>query len=117
MDLKLVYTANLFILKLIDKLSEKNHVFPLSFWWQAGHFISLIFTYIHTHTCWAVCSAFRHLRMESLKGSSYSLKKGSKREVKGKRMYCPGCPNGLISLLPAQHHFPSTTLFLTMNYL
>ena len=43
--------------------------------------------------------------------SSYSLKKGSRREVKGKRMYCPGCHSSLISFLPAQHHFPSTTLF------
>ena len=32
-------------------------------------------------------------------------------------MYCPDCPSGLISLLSAQHHFPSTTLFLMkMNY-
>ena len=31
------------------------------------------------------------------KGISYSLKKGSRREVKGKQTYCPGCPSGLIS--------------------
>ena len=31
------------------------------------------------------------------KDSSLSLKNGSKMEVKGKSMYCTGCPSGLIS--------------------